>query len=112
MESLLLHPQLLPRERDGLLPHTHVLLHVGLRDLPRSSAALRSHQGPIREHAADSRHRAGLSLHPRRDEGGRGEASEVGGARGEPAVRVEHDMEAVAAALLLHVHTALSVPGG
>lgn len=72
LESLLLHPELLPRERNGVLPHARLLLRAVIRDLPRPPAALRSVEGPVGDHAADSWHRTGLSLRRGRDGGGGG----------------------------------------
>lgn len=111
MESLLLHPKLLPGERHGLFPHVRLLLHSGARDLPRPSAALRSVAGPVGNDAAHSRHGAGLSRRPKSDGGGCGGAQADREARGKPAVNGEHDLEAVAAAVPLHPQPALSVEG-
>lgn len=101
VESALLHTRLLPRERDGLLSHTYVLLHAQLRYLPRPAAALWPHQGPFRDHATESHHRAGLPLHPGGDARGGGAAPELSGACGVPDVHREFIVEALAAALLL-----------
>lgn len=110
MESFLLHSKLLPRTQDGMFPYTYLLLHVGVRHLPRSSSALRSLKGPLREHAADPRHRACLSLCPGHNAGSCEGASALTEASGEPVNSSEPDVEALAAALLLHGHAALSVP--
>lgn len=109
MESLLLHAKLLPGERDGLFPHARLLLHSGARDLPRSPAALRPVAGRLGDHAAHSRHGAGLSRRPQSDGGGGGGAPEEREARGKPTVSGERGVEAVAAAVPLHPRPALSV---
>lgn len=111
MESLLLHTKLLPGERDGLFPHACLLLHSGARDLPRSSAALRSGPRPVGNDPADPRHGAGLSRYPKSDGGGCGGAQEECEARGQSADTGEGDVEAVAAAVPLHPRPALSVEG-
>lgn len=111
MESLLLHAELLPRECDGLFPHTSLLLHGGARDLPRSPAALRLVAGPVGNDAADSPHGAGLSRRSKSDGGGRGGAQEDCAACGKSAVAGERGVEAVAAAVPLQPRPALSVEG-
>lgn len=112
MESLLLHTKLLSRKRDRLLPHAGLLLHGGPHHLPRSSAALRSFKGPVRNHAVDSRHRAIFLLHPGHHGAGRGDSQEVGAACGEPALFVERDVEALVATLPLQTQSALPVKAG
>lgn len=107
LESFLLHPQLLPGERDGLPPHARLLLQPILRHPPRPAAALRPVPGPIGGHAPGPRHGTGV---PRRSgcaAGSGRESPEEREARGESDVSVEHRLEAVAAALPLLLQPAL-----
>lgn len=103
LESFFLHPKLLPWERDGLSPHTRLLLWSVLRHSPRPTTALRPVQRPVRGHAPEPWHRAGVPQCPGVTSGSDGDSPEEREARGEPAVSVEHRLEALAAALpLLH----------
>ncbi|XP_078798499.1 steryl-sulfatase isoform X3 [Oryzias latipes] len=112
VESLLLHPKLLPRRQSGVFPHPRLFLHPRLRHLPRPPAALRPLQGPLGEPAPDGGHRTGLLGRPGGDGGGGRLPPALRPAGGEPVLCRQADVEALAAALLLHLQAALPVPAG
>lgn len=107
LESLLLHPQLLPRERHSLPPHARLLLRRVLRHPPRPAAALWPVPGPVGGHTTGTRCRAGILLRPGCAARSRGGSPEDRDACGEPAFPVERHLEALAAAMPLLLQPAL-----